>query len=164
MKQKIKKYLLWALLAFIVVAQFFRIDKTNPESDPAKDFIALNNPPAHLATLIKDACYDCHSYHSEYPWYTNIAPVSWWIKGHINDARKHLNFSEWGAYDAKRVDHKLEECVELVGDGSMPLKSFVWMHKEAKMTNAQRKEMADWFGSLRNGGGAMEKKNEAEVE
>jgi hypothetical protein len=151
MKQKIKRYLPWALLAFLVIAQFFRIDKTNPISDPANDFITLKNPPAALATLINDACYDCHSHQTEYPWYTNIAPFSWWIKGHINNARKHLNFSEWGAYDAKKADHKLEECVDMVGDGSMPLKSFVWIHSEAKMTDVQRKEMADWFKSLRDG-------------
>ncbi len=151
MKQKIKKYLLWALLAFLIIAQFFPIDKTNPEIDPAKDFITLNNPPPNLATLIKDACYDCHSNHTEYPWYTSVAPVSWWIKGHINGAKKHLNFSEWTAYDAKKADHKLEECFEMVSDGKMPLKSYTWLHSEAKMTAVQSKELADWFEGLRNG-------------
>ena len=67
MKRKIIKYLLWALAAFLIIAQFFPIDKTNPESDPAKDFINLKNPPSELATLIKDACYDCHSNHTNIP-------------------------------------------------------------------------------------------------
>ena len=149
MKNFKPKYLLYALVAFLVIAQFFRIDKTNPESDPADDFIVLNNPSPEMANLIKAACYDCHSNETKYPWYTNVAPISWWIKGHINHAKEHLNFSEWAAYDAKKADHKLEECVEWAGDGRMPLKSYVWMHKEAKMTDAQRKEMVDWFESLR---------------
>ena len=162
MKQKIKKYLPWALLAFIIVAQFFPIDKTNPESDLANDFITLNNPPPNLADLIKDACYDCHSNHTKYPWYTNVAPVSWWIKGHINHASEHLNFSEWASYDAKKANHKLEECFEMVSDNKMPLKSYVWMHKEAKMTDAQRKELADWFGGSRNGGDGEAEESENE--
>lgn len=150
MKRKITRYLLWALLAFFIVAQFFRIDKTNPDGDPTKDFINLKNPPSELAALIKDACYDCHSNLTKYPWYTDIAPFSWWIKGHIDHAREHLNFSDWTAYDAEKADHKLEECVEYVSDGRMPLKSYVLMHSEAKMTEAQRKAMADWFKSLRD--------------
>ena len=160
MKRKIIKYLPWVLVAFFIIAQFFRIDKTNPESDPAGDFITINNPPPKLASLIKDACYDCHSNHTVYPWYTNVAPFSWWIKGHINHAREHLNFSEWTAYSAKKADHKLEECVEWTGDGRMPLKSYVWLHSEAKMTDAQRKELADWFESKRTGESEESEENE----
>jgi len=149
MKRNIIKYLLWGLLILFIGAQFFRIDKTNPPADPASDFLKLNPPPEHLAILIKDACYDCHSNHSEYPWYTNIAPVSWWVKNHINEAREHLNFSTWASYDAEKADHKLEECNEEVANGNMPLKSYTWMHLEAKLTEAQRKELADWFDNLR---------------
>jgi hypothetical protein len=164
MKQKLKKYLPWALLVFIIIAQFFRIDKTNPESDPANDFITINNPPPELATLMKNACYDCHSNHTRYPWYTNIAPVSWWIKGHINYAREQVNFSEWTAYDAKKANHKLEECVEWVGEGKMPLKSYAWLHKEAKMTDTQRKELADWFEGLQGGSSNVHEEEEHEEE
>jgi hypothetical protein len=80
-----------------------------------------------------------------YPWYTNIAPFSFWIKQHINEARRHLNFSEWGTYNDKRAHHKLEENYEMVLEGHMPLPSYTWMHSEAIITDADRKSLATWF-------------------
>ena len=144
MRKWIKKTLI-GLLIVLVLIQFIRIDKTNPTSNPELDIITTLNPPTDLAHIIKIACYDCHSNHTEYPWYTNIAPISFWIKNHINHARKHLNFSEWGSYNNKRAHHKLEECYEEVLEGHMPLPSYLWMHSEAKITNDQRKSLATWF-------------------
>ena len=137
------------VVAFLVIAQFFRIDKTNPPSDPNQDFMNMVSPPAEMTSLLKDACYDCHSYHTKYPWYTNVAPLSWWIKGHIDHGREHLNFSIWGTYDAKKKDHKLEECYEEVEEMHMPLKSYTWVHPEAQLTEEQHDAMVNWFKSLR---------------
>lgn len=144
MNQIVKKILI-ALLVILILIQFIRIDKTNPESDPDQDIIAILQPPSDLAHIMKTACYDCHSNHTTYPWYTNIAPFSFWIKQHINEARHHLNFSEWGTYTDKRAHHKLEECYEEVLEGHMPLPSYTWMHPEAKVTDDQRKELASWY-------------------
>ena len=150
--KKRTRIILLSLLAMLVVIQFFQIDKTNPESDPAKDFVALEQPPAEMGKLLKDACYDCHAHETEYPWYTHIQPVAWWIRGHVNGARKHLNFTVWGDYDAKRRAHKFEKMMDEVKGGEMPMKSFTWMHPEAKMTDAQRQAMVAWFESKRQGG------------
>lgn len=140
-----KKKILWGVLALLVIIQFFRIDKSNPESDPAMDFIAMTNPPAEVAGMIKASCYDCHSNQSVYPWYTNVAPVSWWIKKHINDGRKHLNFSEWGNYEERRRNHKLEEFYGEVDHREMPLKSYLIIHSEARLSDEQVKKMTDWI-------------------
>lgn len=99
---KLTKRILLGLVGLLLVIQFFRIDKTNPPVNQAKDFIKLSSPPAKVAQLLKDACYDCHSHETKYPWYTNIAPVSWWIKNHIDHGREHLNFSVWADYEAKK--------------------------------------------------------------
>ncbi len=144
---KIVKRVLVALLVILVLIQFIRIDKTNPVSDPGRDFVTVMQPPADLAEIIKISCYDCHSHHTIYPWYANIAPFSFWIKDHINEARRHLNFSEWTSYDDKRAHHKLEECYEEVLEGHMPLPSYLWLHSEAKLSDAQRKSLAIWFES-----------------
>ena len=56
----------YGLVAIIIILQFFQIDKTNPESDPANDFMNIANPPEEVATM-KTACYDCHSYNTRYP-------------------------------------------------------------------------------------------------
>ena len=146
---KLVKRILLGLLAVFVIMQFFRIDKTNPPVDASKDFIKLNNPPAEVAQILSSVCYDCHSHETKYPWYTNIAPVSWWVKGHINHGRGDLNFSKWADYDAKRKDHKLEECYEELEKKAMPLKSYTWAHSNARLTDEQRALMVDWFKSLR---------------
>lgn len=137
------------IIAIILLAiQSLRIDKTNTPIDTTKDFISLNIPSSQVANTLKIACYDCHSNQATYPWYTNIAPVSWWIKHHINEGREHLNFSEWGTYSVKRKNHKLEECVEMVEENEMPMASYTWMHKDAKLSDAQKLELVTFFKSL----------------
>ena len=159
-----KKYILWGILAVVVIIQFFRIDKTNPEYDPAKDFIAMTNPPTEVADMIKASCYDCHSNQTVYPWYTNVAPVSWWVKKHINEGRKHLNFSEWGNYETKRQNHKLEEFYSEVNEGEMPLKSYTLIHSEARLSDAQVKQMTDWVVSIGGEGVRSEAEGEGHEE
>lgn len=148
-KKKIFKISLYVLLAAFVVIQFFRIDKTNPPIEQSKDFLTVTQAPNDVANVMKAACYDCHSNESKYPWYTNIAPVSWFIGDHIEHARKHLNFSIWGEYSEKRQMHKLEEAAEEVEEKEMPLESYVIMHSEADLSDNQRELLEDWFNSLR---------------
>ncbi len=157
-----KKYILWGVLVVILMIQFIRIDKTNPASDPAIDFIAMTNPPAEVADMIKTSCYDCHSNQVNYPWYTNVAPVSWWVKKHINEGREHLNFSEWGNYEQGRQNHKLEEFYSEVKEGEMPLKSYLIIHSEAKLSDAQVQQMTDWVVSI--GGSGVKGEGEEEHE
>ena len=137
------------LIVVLVLMQFKRINKTNPEYNEAEDFITMTQPPAEIATLIKTACYDCHSHQAKYPWYSNVAPVSWMLEHHIEEGREHLNFSTWGKYKSEKADHKLEECAEEVEEGEMPMKSYVVMHSEAKMTDKQKAALIAWFSSQR---------------
>jgi len=137
--------ILFGLLAVLVIIQFFQIEKTNPETNPEEDFLYLAAPPTELGMLIKDACYDCHSHETEYPWYTYVQPVGWWIKGHIDEGREHFNLSIWATYDAEKRAHKLEEAIEEVEEGHMPLPSYTWIHSEADLTEAQREELTAWF-------------------
>ena len=144
-----RKHIFPILAVLLILIQIFRIDKTNPPIDEELDFISTMNPPSAIGSKIKSACYDCHSHESKYPWYTNVAPVSWWIKGHINGGRKHLNFSTWGAYVAGKKEHKIEECIEFLEKKWMPLSSYTWLHSEAKMTDEERTEMIAYFKSLK---------------
>ncbi len=148
MKKIIRKILV-VLLIILVLIQFVRIDKTNPTTDSTKDFIIVTNPDTETATILKTSCYDCHSNESTYPWYTNIAPVSWWIKHHIDEAREELNFSEWGNYKPKKANHKMEEAVELVEEGEMPMSSYTLIHGSAKLSEAQKEKLITFFNSLR---------------
>ncbi|MES2628704.1 MAG: heme-binding domain-containing protein [Bacteroidota bacterium] len=145
----ILKRILIAVVALVLMMQFFRIDKRNPIAEPSEDFINRVKPDAEITALLKSACYDCHSYTTEYPWYSDIAPVSWWLKHHINEGREELNFSAWGSYTERKAEHKLEECAELVEEGEMPLSSYTWTHKDAKLTAIQKEKLAGFFNSLR---------------
>lgn len=145
-----KKKIGLVIIIILVVMQAFRIDKTILPVDASKDFISVTAANTEVANLLKIACYDCHSNQPVYPWYTNIAPVSWWIKHHINEGSHHLNFSIWGEYKDKRKHHKLEECIEMVEEGEMPMNSYTWMHKEAQLTDTQKQLLVEWFKGLKD--------------
>ncbi len=146
--KKINKILI-GLALLLIGAQFIQIDKSNPQVDISKDFIARMNPDPEEEGILRRACYDCHSNETKYPWYASITPINFWLKDHIEEGRAELNFSIWGSYKAKRMDHKLEECVELVDKGEMPLESYTWIHKEAELSNEDRAKLAAFFSSLR---------------
>ncbi len=142
------KKIILGLIVFLVLIQFIRIDKTNPPVDKKKDFITLTNPSPEVKAILITSCYDCHSNESTYPWYSNVAPVSWWLKNHINEGREHLNFSEWGSYTEKRQQHKLDECIEEVEEGEMPLSSYTVTHKNAALSPAQKEKFNSWITTL----------------
>ena len=142
------KRILIGVIILLVILQFFQTNKTNPDSEPALDIISITNPPNNIAATLKQSCYDCHSNNTRYPWYSYVAPASWIINNHITDGRKHLNFSEWGKYESKRVSRKLEECVEEVSEGNMPMPGYVVLHSEAKLDAARKEQLVKWFKSL----------------
>lgn len=111
----------------------------------------MTSPSDEVKALIKGACYDCHSNATVYPWYSEVAPVSWWTKHHVNEGREELNFSVWADYSLKKADHKLEECAEEVEEGKMPLDSYTWTHGDADLNEKQRELLEDFFNSKRDG-------------
>ena len=142
-----KKKIIYGVLALLLISQFFPIDKTNPPAPESSDFLAIHNAPGEVSLLVKNACYDCHSNQSEYPWYTNISPISFWIRGHIRGARQRINFSEWNRLDASRLTYEIQECIEAIEDGRMPAKSFVLMHPEAKLSSVEKQRLVTWMRS-----------------
>lgn len=146
------KKLLITLFSLFLIIQCFRIDTANPAVVRGMDISEIKPvpPSIEVAAILKKACYDCHSNTTVYPWYSQIAPVSWWLQNHIHNGRKRLNFSIWNTYPAAKKDKKLAEAVDIVLEGEMPLNSYTWMHKSARLTAAERKLLSDFFRSLRN--------------
>jgi hypothetical protein len=144
-----KKTILKFVILVLVVIQFFRIDKATTPVDVTKDFISVTQPPARVAKIIQTSCYDCHSHQTNYPWYTNIAPLSWWIDHHIEEGREHLDLSNWADYSKKKADHKLEEFYEEVEEGEMPLGSYTKIHGEAKLSQEDKEVLIAWVKTLR---------------
>ena len=139
------RFICLSLLAILLIMQLFRIDKTNPAPNSQADFISIAQPPEEIARLIKTGCYDCHSNESVYPWYSNIAPFSWIIKSHIDDARKDVNFSEWGNYQPGKRGHKLDECKEMIEKGEMPLAGYELLHPRAKFSSEEREKLKSYL-------------------
>lgn len=144
------KKILIALIGAFLLLQFFQIDKTNPPVDQNSDFLTLKKTPENVAQLIKSACYDCHSNETVYPWYANVQPFGWFLKDHIDEGRKKLNFSTFANYEPKRQAKKLDETAELIENGGMPLESYTLIHKEAKLTAEQKKLLVDYFNTIKN--------------
>jgi hypothetical protein len=136
--------ILIGIVVIFIGLQFFGIDKQNPTSDLSLDLITVTQPNEEVKQILKSACYDCHSNLTRYPWYTNITPLSWWIKDHIDEGRDELNFSEWDSYSDRRKDHKLDEVVELVEEGEMPLQSYTIAHSDARLTAEQKQMIIDY--------------------
>ncbi len=139
------KKILFILIAAIALIQLKQIDRTNPESNPDLDYLVLTNAPNEIDNIIKTSCYDCHSNQVKYPWYSYVAPISWIIDSHIQDGRKHLNFSEWGNYADTKQNHKLEECVDELNAGKMPLNSYTIIHSNANLSEADKTALIAWF-------------------
>lgn len=150
-RKVVAKLVLMVILSVFVIMQFFSSNQANPTFDEAKDFIALTNPPADIKKMIESSCYDCHSHKTKFPWYANIAPVSWLLADHVEEGREHLNFSVWGDYDEEKANHKLHECEEEVEEKEMPLDSYTWTHGDARLTKDQREKLAEWFESKMTG-------------
>lgn len=146
---KIVKIIAIVLLAVLLGMQFYRPPKNVAEGDYVAAFEAETQPPAEVKQILKTACYDCHSANTNYPWYNNIAPISYWLAGHVNDGKRHLDFSEWNSYDAKKKDHKLEEVIEEVKEGKMPLNEYTWTHAEANLTQEQIQALLNWAQEAR---------------
>jgi hypothetical protein len=146
---KIIKWFLLVILGAFIVIQFIRPAKTNP---PAQASLAID---AHtqIAPPIKDilnrSCSDCHSNNTVWPWYSNLAPVSWFVINHVNEGRQHLNFSEWGNLDNNRQRRKLDEMCEMVEGGEMPLTSYTPMHPGSKLSAQDVKTLCDWTNAER---------------
>ena len=140
----IKKILLTLLIALIVI-QFFRPDK-NVSNDMTYDMATKYEVPAEVHQILQVACNDCHSNKTEYPWYSKVQPVAWWLNDHIKHGKGHLNFSELTKLPIAVQNHKFEEIVEMVEKQEMPLKDYTYLglHSEADLSDEQRKMIVDW--------------------
>ncbi|WP_036386877.1 heme-binding domain-containing protein [Muricauda sp. MAR_2010_75] len=147
---KIVKKIAIALLVIFIGMQFFRPEKNQAEGDFVAAFETETQPNTEVKSILKSACYDCHSANTVYPWYNNIAPVSYWLADHIEEGKEHLNFSDWENYTIKKKDHKLEELVEEVEEGEMPLKEYTWTHYDARLDESQKNALMDWAKAARS--------------
>lgn len=143
LKKIIKRTLLILLFVFIAI-QFIRPAKNKSEGESPNHISTLYPVPADVKSVLTTSCNDCHTNNTVYPWYANIQPVAWWLNDHIVDGKKHLNLSEFASYSLRKQYHKLEEVHEMVTDGIMPLDTYLWLHHDAELSEAQKRTLTDW--------------------
>ena len=146
MKQYLtKKNIGKTLIVLLALAQIKTIDKTPGDTNPENDFLVIEKAPEEVAQLMKAACYDCHSNSTDYPWYSDVAPVSWWLKRHVRKGTSKLNYSQWNDYNEGTREHKMEESAAFVDKGWMPIGPYKLTHPEARLTDEQRRMLVDWL-------------------
>jgi hypothetical protein len=146
----IKKILLF-LLAALLVIQFIHPKRNRSEGEQPYRIASAYDVPAPVQEILDKACNDCHSNNTRYPWYTKLQPFDWWITDHINKGKKDLNLDEFTNRNLRYQYHKLEEIAELVKESEMPLDSYTWIHKDAKLTDAEKTTLISWADGLRAG-------------
>ena len=134
----------WTKKIFIVgvvalaALQLIPLDRSNPSE---KGQLAA---PARVETVLRRACYDCHSNETRWHWYAWIAPISFLLVRDVKEGRRELNFSLWDRYEQRRKARKVKEIIKEVQDGDMPPWYYVPVHPEAKLSREDRDIVIGW--------------------
>jgi hypothetical protein len=144
---RVLKIVLLVFLGAFVVIQFFRPEK-NDTPPGASDLFAVYPAAPEVRRLVETSCYDCHSNQTRYPWYAQVQPVRWWLESHIADGKRALNFSEFADYSKRTQMKKLQSVSDDVQDKFMPLESYTWAHREARLAEVQIQLLSEWAEEL----------------
>jgi hypothetical protein len=132
-----RKRLMQAALVFgvlVVAAQFIRPGRTNPPVDPNRTIQAHPGTPPALVAVLDRACRDCHSNATIWPWYTQVAPLSWAMAYEAAAGRKAVNFSEWAGYSPAQQRDLLAQSCQDARSGKMPWSTWTRLHPESKLS------------------------------
>jgi len=133
------------LLIFVgIILQFFHPEKNQGSITQENDLLLVASVPDSLEVILVNACYDCHSNHTEYPWYSRISPVSWYLHKHISDGKEELNLSEYGQLEKAEKIGALSDIYDAMEAGTMPLQSYMLIHRDARMSQEEIDAMMDW--------------------
>lgn len=143
------RWFLVAAAVLLVAAQFLPVERTNPPADPRRDIVARLAAPAPVAAALDRSCRDCHAHQTRWPWYSRVAPVSWLVASDVRSGRRHLNFSEWAAYDTPKAAEKLNELCEEVRSGEMPDFAYTVLHRDARLSPSEVAAICGWASAER---------------
>ena len=145
--RKVLKAAAVLLLLLLAGVQFVRPGRVNPPAVVGQSLEEQARLPPEVAGVLERSCMDCHSNRTDWPWYSNVAPASWFVIDHVNHGRRHLNFSEWGRYDRRRAGGLLEGVCETAQTGFMPLDSYTLVHRGARLSPDDVKTLCAWAGA-----------------
>ncbi len=142
--RRVLKIVAILLVVLVLGIQAIRPARTNPPIDESQTINARTQITPEVASILDRSCRDCHSNKTVWPWYTNVAPLSWWLSNHVSDGRRSLNMSEWGKLPSDRQERKLRQMCDEVQESMMPLSSYTPMHPAAKLSEQDKKTLCDW--------------------
>jgi hypothetical protein len=128
--------------------QFFRPTKNVSKAEQPNDIAKHYAVPADVNSLLEKACNDCHSNNTKYPWYAEVQPFAWWLYDHVQEGKHELNFNEFKSYRLRKQYHKMEEVVEQVKEGYMPINEYTWAHGDAKLSLEERQKITGWASAI----------------
>lgn len=135
-----------AILVIILIAiQFIQPVHNESKRVLTTDFTNVYAAPGNVQSVLQNACYDCHSNNTNYPWYSTIQPMAWIMKRHITNGKDKLNFSEFGSYSGRRQISKLKSIANQIKDDEMPLSSYELMHKNARLSQTEKALIISWM-------------------
>ena len=139
-----KKKILIAIISLLVLIQFVRPERNIGVADTANDITHSVTVSPEVKNILEKSCYDCHSNHTEYPWYANVQPIAGWLANHVDEGKDELNFSEFDTFKLKRKIKKLKKVVDEVKKDGMPLNSYLIIHKNAALSQEQKNILIKW--------------------
>lgn len=142
-----RKFLKLAALSLVVLfisVQFVRPNRTNPPFEQQRTIESRVRVTPEVAAIFERACKDCHSNRTEWPWYAQVAPVSWYVVEHVEHGRRNLNFSEWAIYEREQADWLLGAICKTAERGRMPLSSYTRLHRAARLSPADVQTLCAW--------------------
>ncbi len=142
--KRVKQILFVVLIVFVAI-QFMQPARNQSGQVLQSDISKTYHIPNNVHALLKNACLDCHSNNTSYPWYFNIQPIGWILAKDIKDGKEKLNFSEFGSISSRRQISKLQEAENRIKDGTMPLPVYQFMHPSARLTEEERRVVIDWI-------------------
>jgi hypothetical protein len=144
MKTFTRKNILIGLGIILVAIQFIPRGKNKGEMIGEKDIATIAMVPAPVSQILDRCCMDCHSNHTNYPWYSHVQPIGFWLFHHVDEGKHELNFSEFAGYSTKKQLHKLDEIIEVIQKHEMPLSSYTLIHRKAILTPEEEDHIIRW--------------------
>ncbi|QXP73696.1 heme-binding domain-containing protein [Tenacibaculum sp. AHE15PA] len=146
---KIVKIITIIILVVFVGIQFVPTERNQSDVIPITDFILVNNVPNDIKKKLQVSCYDCHSNNTNYPWYSKIQPVAWFLDDHVKNGKDELNFSEWNLLSNRRKSSKIKSIIKQIENNKMPLSSYTFIHKNASLSGVEKQRILKYLNQLK---------------
>lgn len=146
--KKIFKKVFFIVLVCLLLVQFYQPARNVDNGQVSVvHFQKVYTVPNNIATILQNSCYDCHSNNTNYRWYDYIQPARTMVEHHISNAKKELNFSEWGNYSSRKQQAKLDRMEKQIKANEMPLPSYTFIHTSAKLSKEDKEQLVNWLNN-----------------